>query len=153
MDPQSLRHLGIDANNETWSYFQKPELTNDERDDMLTAAYASHYLWQKSGLGTDIHRARGHWMISRAMCVAGNGPLAEHHAFQCMEFTRKAADAEDFDHVYAIEAEGRAAALNGHAMRARELRTKALVMAEQLADAESRELAIADVKSEPWFGL
>jgi hypothetical protein len=181
MDPKDLRHLGIDANNETWTYFQNRELTARERDEMIAAAYASHYLWQKSYASSEepspgpfpgggekiLKAARGHWLISRAMCVAAAqdlsfagydrpavyGPLAEHHAFECTEHTRTATDAEDFDHVYAAEAEARSAALNGHAARARELRATALAMAEKLEDAESRELAVSDVKSEPWFGV
>jgi len=138
MEPKDLQKAGIDATMETWTLLQKPSLTDEERDQMIATAYASHYLWEKSRLGTNIHQARAHWLISRVMCVAGQPALAERHALRCAEFTAQADDRKDFDDVYAIEASARAAAANNNAAKAKELRAKAAAMAKEVADQEDR---------------
>ena len=153
MEAVHLRKLGIDANITTWNFLQQESLSEDERSQMIQSAYASNYLWEKSGLGTKINQARGHWLISRVMCVAGNVELAASHAALCKRYTEEASDCEDFDRVYAVEAEARVAAMQGNLEKARELRTKAEAMAAALQDAETRDITIGDVKAEPWFGL
>lgn len=153
MEPSDYRHIGIDANMETWAFLQKPSLTEEEKDQMIEAVYASLYLWEKSGLGTQINQARGHWLISRVMCVAGNVQLAERHATLCAHYTSEATDREDFDAVYVVEAEARVAAMHGQKEKARALRTKAMEMVTTVADEEGRKLLASDIDTEPWFGL
>lgn len=152
MESNDLKQLANEANMETWSFLGNPSLSNMDRDKMLAAAYASLYLWEKGG-GTEINQARGHWLISRAMCVAGEPKLAAHHAEECARYAASATDRKDFDEVYAIEARARAAALNNDPQKARELRRQASSMAESIADPEDRELVVGDIASEPWFGL
>jgi hypothetical protein len=153
MDAKDLQKLGIDANIETWGLLQKQTLTDDDVDQMIATAYASNYLWEKSGLGTKIHQARGHWLISRVMCVAGDAKLAQRHSILCSRYTAEAADREDFDEVYAAEAEARVAAMQHDQNKARALRSKAEAMAATVKDDESREITIGDIKSDPWFDL
>lgn len=138
---------------ETWALLQKQALIDDDVDQMIAATYASHYLWQKSGLGTKIHQARGHWLISRVMSVVGNTALAKQHALLCSRYAAEATDRENFDEVYAVEAEARVAAMLNQMGKARELRSKEETLSATVKDDESREIIIGDVKSEPWFGL
>lgn len=153
MEAKDIRTLAINANMETWEFLQKQNLTEDDKDRMIGAAYASHYLWEKCGIGSTVNLARGHWLISRVMCVSGQRDLANRHATLCTTYTLEASDREDFDEVYAVEAEARVAAMSNHQEKARELRAKALAMAETITDAKSRELVINDIMTEPWFGI
>jgi len=89
MDPSELKKLAAKANEETWTFLQSPGVESHDR--MAASAYASLYLWEKAG-GTSLHRARGHWLVSRVLCVAGEPNLAARHAALCGRFTEEAAD-------------------------------------------------------------
>lgn len=147
------RHqTGIDANQETWELLSKQSRSEEENDQMIAAAYSQNYLWEKGG-GTALNKARGHWLISRVMCVVGEPRLAARHAELCARFTEEATDRTDFDVAYAVEAEARAAALNGDRQKATELRSRAEKLAEAVADPEDRKILVDDLTSEPWFGV
>ena len=152
MDPAELKKLAIDANGEVWSLLQKPALTAEEGDRMSASAFASLYLWGKAG-GTPLHQARGHWLISRVMCVLNEPSLAAHHALLCDRFTKESADRSDFDEVYALEAQARAAAAKKDFGTAGPLKSRATQQAEAVKDPEDRKILMGDLHSEPWFGL
>ena len=152
MEPKEIQQLAANANAEVWNLLAQPKLTDEEKDKMVSAAYASLYLWENGG-GTIINTARGHWLISRVMCVLGEATLARHHAEFCSRRTALAEDRKDFDVAYAIEAEARSAALLGERKTAESLREQAMELARTVKDEEDRQLVISDIASPPWFGL
>ena len=152
MEQSDYKRLGIDANQETWGLLEKAARTDEETDQMIASAYASHYLWQKGG-GTALHHARGHWLISRVMCVANEPQRAKRHAELCARYTDEASDREVFDTVYAVESQARAAALNGNMEKAGELRARAMRMSDAVTEEEDRKFLIGDLEAEPWFGV
>src|SRR5262245_25002579 len=148
MESQDLKKLAIDANGETWTHLQNPSRTPDERDRMAASAYASLYLWEKAG-GTALNQARGHWLISRVHCIAGNPELAARHAQLCDRYTQAATDRKDFDDVYAMEAQARAAAMNREFPAAARLKAQADQRAQAIQDPEDKQLVLTDLASEP----
>ena len=152
MEPTEIKKLASEANGETWKYLTKDILGEDEKVQMLSCAYASLYLWARSG-GTAINLARGHWLISRVCCVIESPTLAQHHSKLCQTYTDLAEDKKDFDFVYAFESEARVAALLQNNKKAIELKAKAKKLASEIKDAQDREIVEGDLNSGPWFGL
>lgn len=146
-----IKKLAVEANNTVWKLLQAPHQTPIETSNLISAAYASLYLWNQ--IGTDLHRARGHWLLSRSFVVIGNVQLAQVHADLCAEFTQKAEAAKDFDHAYVIEAQARVLALSGQKDKARPLFEKAKELGSKIADPEDKSIYEGDLNSEPWFGL
>lgn len=151
MDQSELKKLAVEANNEVWGLISRPKLSDEEKFQAISAAYASYYLWDQ--IGTDLNRARGHWLISRTLCVIECGELALSHAQQCNILTERAADKKDFDLFYASEALARACAASGKKQEAIEYLNKAAKLSELVKDPEDRTICETDLKAEPWFGI
>jgi hypothetical protein len=58
--------------------------TAAQTDEMIHAAHASAHLW--SGIGTDLHRARGDTLLGFVHGLAGNGALAMRYATSSLEY-------------------------------------------------------------------
>lgn len=152
MELSEIKKLAVEANNETWKYLSKTDLGQDEKVQMLNCAYASLYLWARAG-GTALNFARGHWLISRVLCVLEEADLADHHTKLCRYYTEQADGKKDFEDMYVIEAEARVAALKGDRTTAAKLKAEALRLAALVKNPEDRKFAELDVRAEPWFGI
>jgi hypothetical protein len=149
---ETIKKMAVKSNNETWNFFGKDTLSQDEISEMLKHAYTSLNLW--SVVGKDIHLARGHWMLSRAFCLANNKEQAILHSDKCSMFTGKASEGKaDFDLFYSLEAKSRANALYGNTDLAKQSYTEAMSVVEKIEDKETKDLCISDIKSGPWFGF
>jgi hypothetical protein len=146
MNPDEIRKLAAKANGAAWKQMETEPL------EALAAAYASLHLWNAAG-GTDLHRARGHWLISRVCCVLREVNLAGVHAELCAEFTARATDKKDFEDMYVVEARARVCALRGDKEQALRLKKQAAEMTTKIANAKDREFAEIDLNAEPWFGI
>ena len=153
MDDIALRKkFAIDANGKTWELLGKATRSEEEDLALVGAAYASLYLWD--AIGTDLHRARGHWLLSRAHVVTGDARRAVNHAELCARLTRESgSSAKDFDAAYAHEAVARAYAAAGDFERARLARAEAARVGESISDPEDKAIFVGDFLAEPWFGL
>jgi len=105
------RRLGIDLFNHTWQFLEKPELTAEEDEAMIHAAYASRY--------------------------TGAEP-AVHHARKCLEWCERGG-VEDWDIAFAHEALARAYKLAGNAADAERYKRLAREAGDAIADPGDRE--------------
>jgi DNA-binding transcriptional MerR regulator len=134
--------------NETWRLMEQEERTTADDDRMVHAAHASRYHWGQVATVTPAQLARGEWQISRVYTLLGRAEPAVHHAGRVLDLCRENGIG-DWDLAFAYEALARAHAVAGNAVRAREYTDQALAAAEDIAEAEERELVLADLETIP----
>jgi len=142
-------NLAVKANQATWALLSKKDRKPMDNVEMLTRAFGQLYLWDL--VGTDLNRARAHWLVSRVFCELPQGVMAQKHAELCGLLTGAATEREDFDLAYALEALARANACLGNFEKARTLKLEANKAGLLIKDEESRLLFLEDLKREPWF--
>jgi uncharacterized protein YndB with AHSA1/START domain len=144
------RSNAIEINNSVWPLIEKTDRTADDDAEMVRAAFAAAYHWGKAARATIANAARGEWLISRVLCLAGHGQMSLFHADRCADAVRQG-ELGDFDLAYACEARARALASLGQLTEARvELEAARAV---PIADAEDRKIVEKDLANGPWFGL
>jgi hypothetical protein len=130
------RQLGVDLFNHTWTYLERPERTPADVDAMLHAAYASRYHWSQASEEAK-HQARGEWLLSRVLVVAGLPDSAVFHAQRCLDWCALG-EVEDWDRAFAYEALARAHAAAGSSEEARRHKQLARELGDAIADPEDR---------------
>lgn len=91
--------------NHTWDLMDLEELDDDQRDELLSSAFAQRAHWYQ--VGTPRQRAIADWQVSRAAVVAGFPALAARFGERSL---RVGADQGPFVSGFAHEAIARAAA-------------------------------------------
>ncbi len=142
------KHLAAQLFNETWRLMEREDRGRADDDRMIHAAHASRYHWGQVPDVTPAHLARGEWQISRVYTVLGRPEPALHHARRVLDLCQENGIG-DWDLAFAYEALARAHAVAGDAGRAREYTDQALAAAEDIADAEDRDLLLADLETIP----
>jgi hypothetical protein len=139
------RALGVALFNDCWRLLER-ERTPEEDDELLHQAHASAFHWLKAPECEPKHRARSEWMCSRVYAVLGRAEPALHHAERCLEICEASPEnMEPFDLPFAYEALARAHAVAGNEEDSASYRRQARAAAETIADAEERDLLLADV--------
>jgi len=140
------------CNARVWELLPRTGRTPAESDEMLYAAYASAYHWQRAGTG--LHRQRAEWLIARAHAELGNADAALRHALRCRELTDEFAPLmQDFDVAYCWEALARAHAVAGRDDEARGYRQEARHAGNGIANSEDRAIFQEDLKGGDWHNL
>ncbi|HUG18302.1 MAG TPA: hypothetical protein VMM56_04955 [Planctomycetaceae bacterium] len=139
-------------NVECWSLIDQASRTEDENRRMLMTAFASCYHWLHAG--NDVNQQRGEWLIAKVYAVLEDGPNCLKHARHCMAWTGKIeAGLNDFDRAYACEMLARGHALCGQIEQARDLKTEAQRLGDQIEDGEDRKIFLADLAWGNWNGV
>ena len=146
LDASIHRQLGVDLFNLVWTYLDKSDRTREEDDTMLNAAHGSRYHWELAG--TAVNLARGEWQLARVYSVLKRPEPSGYHAARSLEICQ-ANGIGDFDLAFAYEALARAAALAGKIQDRRDWIKKARQAAEDIAEADDRELLAKDLASIP----
>jgi DNA-binding transcriptional MerR regulator len=142
------RMLAAQLFNETWRLMEQEDRSRDDDDRMIHTAHASRYHWGQAPTATPRNLARGEWQVSRVYAVLGRGEPALHHAGRVLEICQENGYG-DFDLAFAYEALARAHAVGGDATAAREYTDQALAAAEDITEADDRELVLADLETIP----
>lgn len=150
MNADEHRAAAVDANNTTWELLDGRDYTPADVDEMLGRAYAAAYHWSRATGRTAANDARASWLLSRCHAVLGQGDLSLHHADRCGEHVA-AGGLTDFDLGYAHEARARALACLGRRQEA--LTERALAASIEISEQDDREVFLADLTAEPWFGV
>jgi hypothetical protein len=142
-EPLNHRQLAVSLFNRTWELLDQETRSEQERAEMLTAAFASRHHWRE--VGEPRNFAISEWQVARVAAVLGYPDLAG-------EYGRRSLDAASRSHLgpfyegYAHEALARAARLAGN----RGLKAKHLDLAHemlsQIEEASEREMLAADLK-------
>lgn len=146
MDPAQQRRLAVELFNRVWTLMELGHRDEVQDAEMLHAAHASCYHWMQ--VGEPVHRARGEWQVSRVYTVLGHGEEALFHARKVLAIC-EANGIGDWDLAYAYEALARACAVSGDDDEARRWVERARDAAEQVAEAEDRELVLKDLETIP----
>jgi hypothetical protein len=142
------RRRAADLFNLVWRLLEKPDRTVEDDELMVHAAHASRFYWGESG--TAVNWARGDWQLSRVYATLGRAEPALHHAHRCLDRCLAHADElEPFDLPFAYEALARAYAVAGDAAEGRRYLALAREGAEQIEDADDRELLLGDLEFDP----
>jgi hypothetical protein len=140
------RRLGVDLFNDVWRLLEQPERTREEDDQLVHQAHASAYHWLKAPECEPKNRARSEWMCSRVYAVLGRAEPAVHHARRCLEIAEaNPEDMDEFDLPFAYEALARANRVAGDAAASTRYERLAREGAEQIEDAEDRQLVLSDL--------
>jgi len=140
------RRQAIDLFNGVWQLLEKEDRTREDDDTMVHMAHASRYHWGQ--VGTAANLARGEWQVSRVYSVLERPEPALYHAQRVLDICR-ANGIGDWDLAFAYEALARASAVAGDKEQARVWTEQALAAAEDVAEAEDRELVLTDLESIP----
>src|SRR4051812_35882772 len=146
MDPTEQRQLAVDLFNRTWALMDNEDRSERETELMVHTAHASRLMWEE--IGTPANHARGEWQVSRAYAVAGRPQPALHHAQRGLALCEEHGIG-DFDLAFAHEALARAHGLAGDGAAAAEHEKQARAAAEHIADAEDKDLLLADLATLP----
>lgn len=148
-EPQTIdvdHHLlGVALFNDAWRLLEK-ERTPEEDEELLHQAHASAYHWLKAADAEPKNRARSEWMCSRTYSVLGRAEPALHHARRCLEICEASPETmEPFDLPFAFEAFARAHRVAGDPAESARYEQLARAAAQQIEDAEDRELVLSDL--------
>ena len=140
------RKLGAWCFNRTWELIEKEDRSAADDEEMLMTTFASRYHWSR--VGTPTNFARSEWQIARVYVVLGNPQEALSHARRCLEITEDAG-LRDFDLAFAYEGMARALALSGQRAEATEFADRAAAAGKDIAEADDRQLLMADLATLP----
>ncbi len=143
-----VRPLAAQLFNETWRLLEQETRSRPDEDRMMHAAHASRYHWGQVPGVTPAHLARGEWQISRVYAVLGRGEPALHHARRVLEICQQNGIG-DWDLAFAYEAAARAHAVAGDLGQARAHTDLALAAVANIAEADDRDLVLADLETIP----
>jgi hypothetical protein len=138
------RHFSADCFNRTWTLIEKPDRTPAETEAMVLCALASLWHWTQRKDCTDRNLSIGHWQVSRAYALAGQGENALRHGQRSLAL---AEGSQPFYIGYAHEAVARAAlVLNDRTLLTNHL-SAARRCAASVAEAEERQPLEQDLRS------
>ncbi len=102
------RHFSAECFNRTWALIEKPDRTDADDESMVLCALASLWHWTQRTDCTNRNLSIGHWQVSRAYALAGDGGNAMRHGLRSLAL---AVGLSHFLSGYAYEAIARAAIL------------------------------------------
>ena len=146
IEPADERRLAASLFNGTWTLMEKENRSRDEDDAMIHMAHASAHHWRQIGKPQNV--ARGEWQCSRVYAVLRRAEPSLHHARRVLDLCQEHG-LRDFDLAFAYEALARGHAIAGDAEQAREYTEQALAAAEDIAEADDRELLLTDLETIP----
>ena len=150
IDPATHRRIGIALFNHTWTLLEKSDRSSAEIDEMIHAAHASRFHWERAEGRRTVHLARGEWQCSRVYAVLGRGEPAVWHAKRCLSYVEAAGnDIDVWDAAAAYEALSRAYAVAGDRAAATDWKAKAVVETASIADQDEREIIENDIATLP----
>jgi hypothetical protein len=121
------RRFAVEANNRAWTLAEKPELTSEERTELLYAAYAAAHHWSK--IGTIAQVALAELLLGRVHAVLGHGDLAMKFATSAFNAINSR-ETEPWEVAFAHAILANAAAVSGDA----ELHAQHYVQAKALGE-------------------
>lgn len=142
LDPDDERRLAAALFNRVWELLERTDRSRGEDDEMAHAAHASRYHWGR--VGQPVNWARGEWQCSRVYAVLGRAEPALYHARGCLELA-EAHGLGAFDVGCGHEALARAYRTAGDREAMLRHVKEAKLAAEQIDDAEDREVLLADL--------
>ena len=71
--------------NKTWEFIEKETLSEEDKEEMITASYASLWHWKKRNDCTGQNLSIAYWQLGRVHCLAGKLQTAEAFGQKCLK--------------------------------------------------------------------
>lgn len=143
------RWFAVETNNAAWALIAHEVLTTDQALLLVDLAHASAYHWRQ--VGTAVNEQRAAVLLANAYAAAGNPEAAVLYAKRALAlYKTHAADLEDWDHAFALDAAARAYAVAGTRKSAAAYRSEARTAGDAIADPEDRAVFDAHFAVWPW---
>jgi hypothetical protein len=140
------RRLAANLFNRAWDLLDTSDRTQEQIDEMISAAHASRYHW--SVVGEPVNLARGEWQISRVYSVLRRAEPALYHAYRSLEIV-EAEGIADFDLAFAYEALARAHAVAGDSLESQRYLELARTAGEAIAQQDDRDGFFSELATVP----
>lgn len=138
------RQFSADAFNTAWDLIDKTDRTPEDEVDMFCRAAASLWHWNQRDDVNNQSRSVGYWQLSRVFSLLSEGNMA----LRCGDLSLKfAKDTPPFYQAYAYEALARASVIAGDSISANRYVIRAQKLVDQIENASSREMLLADLQS------
>ena len=134
---RSHRWHAIECNNIAWRLSELPNRTPPQDAEMLNAAYASAFHWDK--VGTEVNAARAKMLLGHVLAALGHGGLALTNAQQSYVYL-VSHDPPDWELAFAHAVLAHAASSAGETTLHQEHYTKAEQQGQAIADPEDKEI-------------
>jgi hypothetical protein len=131
------RRFAAEANNLAWTLSEKPELSDEERTQLLNAAHAAAFHWSKVGSAGQI--AHAELLLGRVHALLDNGELAMKFATSAFN-ALTAGNPAPWEAAFAHAILANAAASSGNAVMHAQNYEKAKALGDGLTDAEDKQL-------------
>lgn len=138
MEKDTHKKLAIETFNKTWDYIDLKERSKEDTLDMIHLAHTSRYHWGFAG--TELHKGRGEWQISRVYSVAKLGESALLHAEAYLDICLKN-DYKDWDIAFAYEAMAFAYKILNNIELMNDYKQKGIVSLSQIKEKGDRDYA------------
>lgn len=148
LDGATQRALGLTLYNHVWTLLEKTDRTPAETDEMIHAAHASRFNWNRADGAEPVNLARGEWQCPRVYAVLGRGEPALWHARRCVAINETAGRGE-WDIASGNEAMARASAVAGDPGAAADSKAKAIAALDGIADQDDRDVVEDDLATLP----
>jgi len=131
-----------------WTLLDKPELTPDDSDRLVSAAYAARFHHGEFGDPLDV--ARAEWHLARVNLKVQRPIPALYHGQKCLEICRDS-ELEPFTIAYAYEALARAAAFIGDTDATEEYLRLGRQFGKMIEKEEEKNMFFADLSTVPGY--
>ena len=138
--------MGIEMNNQTWSFLDKKDRSGKDDIRMINYAKASLYHWRKSDKYTIVNKQRGKWLISHVYAILGKSDEALSYAQETLKITEEN-NLKDFDLAYAYESMARTHSIANNQSESKEWYKKANVAGDLIANEKDKEYFLLDLNS------
>jgi len=146
------RYFGVECNNTIWKIIDKPQLSENDKSEIIHLANTSYWHWSKFSGCKKVNIARGLYMIALAYTYAQQKAEALLNAHKCLDFCESnKTEIKDFDLAYAYQIIARASALNQHS-KTKHYIEKATELINTIFNPEDKKICMADFGHGNWYG-
>ncbi|MBI3162818.1 MAG: hypothetical protein HYZ23_09920 [Chloroflexi bacterium] len=144
-DPQlTHRYFSATCFNKTWEWIDNPHRTPTDDLSMLQSAMTSLWHWTQREDAKPQNLSVGYWQVSRVFALMGQSDNARRYAEVSITHSE---GCPPFYAGFAYEALARAEMVDGNHEMMNEYLAKARELAEQVDDAEDKEVLMGDINS------
>lgn len=134
------------SNNRAWELAEKPELTPQEAEELVSAAHCAAWLWE--GVGDELNRARAWMLLGQALGRAGQGVPALDYAGRSLAYF-SSHECPDWELAFAHLALATAARAAGEPELFARESAESRRLGEAIADPEDQKIFLASFRLLP----
>ena len=138
--------MAIEMNNQTWSFLDKKDRSDQDDVRMINYAKASLYHWRKSDKYSIVNEQRGQWLISHVYAILEKSDKALSYAKKTLKITEDN-NLKDFDLAYAYESMARAYSISDNQNKSKKWYKKAKNAGDLIEGDKDKEYFLLDLNS------